>query len=311
MNSLKTVNRLTILIGLMYLLNSFYPMTNKITEYQIKGFEELDPNKDHIKINLMKITPEIKFYTNKSLSSEIALHINNKGVFYEGKLLCSWKDGDFLSGEETLKRASKNNESWMGGDRLVNCPNDLPIFINYSEPHGAIVFLFIKVTQRFNNIVEVSFKGKSYYMSLDSLILEWEYLESKQKVDGKEGEKVKVLIKDNKFRNFISKARNFIKGNKIQKFFTEIVLPGAYFSKIGINITSKQFTNWVLTEKDLWTKKTVWEEIEECFDMKDYPNITIFNSINGEVVYLIGSKYRCDLINRDGRWFLKTILPLP
>jgi hypothetical protein len=126
----------------------------------------LNPERAHVRV-FLNGAPDLRFYPRRDLTGQPAIGVNGLGAFVHDKRECTWPGGAYDAANQV--NMVLGYQLLQGGsvDRYVPCPASFPVISKWAGFGGAA--LYIEIFGRKGPVIEVKFRGRSYYMDLRSL----------------------------------------------------------------------------------------------------------------------------------------------
>lgn len=113
-----------------------------------------DRSKPHVELSL-DTPPNMRFFRDRRLRGEPSLVLNQEGLTINGEKICRWSGGSFFKATEP--------------NRLLQCPNDIPIESGFGDSGVGTAVLCIELTRLPTKIAEVLYNGEKYYFDLETI----------------------------------------------------------------------------------------------------------------------------------------------
>lgn len=122
-----------------------------------------DRTKPHIQLSLDS-APDLKFYDNRKMEGKPRIRLNEKGAYIDNDLACSWP-------HESFSQAIEPNRVLGFDGQTINkpCPAGFPIESGFGDLGVGTAVLCLEVIQQADDIIEISYKDKLYYLDAKRL----------------------------------------------------------------------------------------------------------------------------------------------
>jgi hypothetical protein len=113
--------------------------------------------------------PDLRFYTNRSLSGPPALRVDQHGAFVGDRQVCSWPESVYDAKNNANMVLGYRGRPEVGNAKYDGCPTGFPVISTWGDHGLGGAVLYVDVVSRKGPIAEVRFEGKPYYFDLNAI----------------------------------------------------------------------------------------------------------------------------------------------